>query len=151
MSGISEVPRAIWHAAGGRMPVELYRLGIVAWAARPELIGAAEDQLGIGAALRGGAADIGIAALSMCRSVNAVSLSVGTHSSSLSDQICLHSAACIANFGLEFATSATLLFKGNTFLGMNLCLFEGGGVPGPNRSSTSASCRSTIWGRSSRR
>ncbi len=59
--------------------------------------------------------------------VNAVSLMVGSHSLSLSDQICYHDAVCTANLGLEFPQGPTLLFNGSQFLGLNSCLIEGGG------------------------
>ncbi len=59
--------------------------------------------------------------------VNAVSLTIGSHSLSLSDQICFHDAVCTANYGLEFPQGPTLMFYGSIFLGMDSCLIEGGG------------------------
>ncbi len=61
---------------------------------------------------------------------NAVSLTVGSHSLSLSDQICFHDAACTTAFGLEFPQGPTLLFNGSQFLGLDSCLIEGGGGVG---------------------
>jgi len=58
--------------------------------------------------------------------VNAVSLTVGSHSLSLTDQICFHDAVCTANLGLEFPHGPTLMFNGSTFLGLDSCLIEGG-------------------------
>lgn len=63
--------------------------------------------------------------------VNAVSLTIGSQSFSLSDQICTGDPVCAKNAGLEFGSlGPTLLFKGATFLGMDSCLIQGGGVPG---------------------
>lgn len=58
---------------------------------------------------------------------NAVSLTVGSHSLSLTDQICFHDAVCTANLGLEFPQGPTLMFNGSQFLGLDSCLIEGGG------------------------
>ena len=57
--------------------------------------------------------------------VNAVSLTVGSHSLQLSDQACFHSSC-----GQEFPTGPTLLFHGTQFLGLDSCLIEGGGGVG---------------------
>lgn len=63
--------------------------------------------------------------------VNAVSLTIGSQSFSLSDQICWGDPVCAQNTGLEFGSlGPTLLFKGSTFLGMDSCLIQGGGVLG---------------------
>ncbi len=59
--------------------------------------------------------------------VNAVSLTIGSHSLSLTDQICFHDAVCTTNFGLEFPQGPTLMFNGSQFLGLDSCLIEGGG------------------------
>ena len=59
--------------------------------------------------------------------VNAASLTIGSHSWGLQDQLCYQDAACITANGLELPTGPTLLFNGGTFLGMDSCLVEGGG------------------------
>jgi PEP-CTERM motif len=59
--------------------------------------------------------------------VNAVSLTIGSLSFDLSDQICFQNAACIAANGLEFPTGPTLLFQNQRFFGMDSCLIPGGG------------------------
>jgi hypothetical protein len=58
--------------------------------------------------------------------VNAVSITLGSHSFQLSDQGCFQDSACIAANGMEFPTGPTLLFDGSNFLGMDSCLIEGG-------------------------
>jgi hypothetical protein len=74
--------------------------------------------------------DLHIVQLGNFNPVNSASLTVGSHSLSLSDQICFQDAVCTANHGLEFPQGPTLMFYGSAFLGMDSCLIEGGGGPG---------------------
>jgi hypothetical protein len=71
--------------------------------------------------------DVSIVGLGNGNPVNAVSLTVGSHSFNLADQICFQDAACIATRRLDFPAGPTLMFHKGKFLGMDSCLIEGGG------------------------
>lgn len=71
--------------------------------------------------------DVSTVGLGNGNPVNAMSLTVGSHSFGLADQGCFQDTACMITRRMDFPAGPTLMFHKGNFLGMDSCLIEGGG------------------------